>query len=47
MLDFKWISQMQKPKYIQEVEFYNPTMAISTGFAVGLELECSLYFIQV
>jgi hypothetical protein len=35
---FTWISQMQNPKSIQEMGFYNSTMAISTGFTVGLNV---------
>ena len=36
--DFKWISQIKSPKSIQEMGFYNSTMALSSGFTFGVNV---------
>jgi hypothetical protein len=35
---FFWISEMQKPQIYTKMGFYDSTMALSTGFTVGLDV---------
>jgi hypothetical protein len=47
MYDDKFrISQTQNPKSIQEMGHYNSTMAISTGFTVGLNVNNCFFSIR-